>query len=123
MEDILIPLAFFAIVPVIVLIVSLNGRKRNADLQATVQKAIEKGVELTPDTIKALGVKPRLQYGDLRSGVIYVAIALAFIILGVSIGENAGEEALPIMLGVSAFPGLIGLSLILMHFLLRGKDR
>ncbi|MBL1431018.1 MAG: hypothetical protein COA60_005850 [Robiginitomaculum sp.] len=121
MEAILIPISLFAIVPVIVLIVSLNGRKRNADLQETVQKAIEKGVELTPESIRALGVKPRSQYSDLRSGVICVAIALAFIILGASIEQMAGENVLPVMIGIAAFPGLVGLALIAMHFLLHDK--
>ncbi|MBL4617893.1 MAG: hypothetical protein JKY46_09360 [Robiginitomaculum sp.] len=121
MEEVLVPIALFAIVPVIVLIVSLNGRKRNADLQATVQKAIEKGVELTPETIRALGVRVKPKDSDLRSGVIYVAVALAFIILGVSIEQMADEDALPVMLGIAAFPGLIGLALIFMHFLLQDK--
>lgn len=123
MESVLVPLGLFAIVPIIVLIVSLNGRKRAADLQATVQKAIEKGVELTPETIRALGVRIKPKDSDLRSGIIYVAIALAFIILGVSIEQMAGEDALPMMIGIAAFPGLVGLALIFMHFLLSGKDK
>jgi len=123
MEEVLVPIVLFAIAPFIVWIVSLNGRKRNADLQVTVQKAIEKGIELTPDTIKALGVKPRSQYGDLRWGIILLATALAFMMLGKGIEVVGDENVLPIMLGVAAFPGLIGLALILMHFLLRGKDK
>jgi len=122
MEAILVPIALFAIVPVIVGIVSWNGRRRAADLQATVQKAIEKGVELTPETIRALGVKPKSPNSDLRSGVVLLALAIAFVTLGASIGNQSGEDAFPIMLGVSAFPGLIGLALIGLHFMLKGKE-
>ncbi len=122
MEDVLVPIVLFAIAPFIVWIVSMNGSRRAADLQATVQKAIEKGVELTPETIKALGVKPRAQYGDLRWGIILMAVAGAFMTLGLSVQSvSPDEEIFQIMSGVAAFPGFIGLALIAMHFLLKGK--
>ncbi len=122
MEDILVPIALFAIVPIIVLIVSLNGRKRAADLQETVQKAIEKGVELTPDTIKALGVKPKSPDGDLRTGVILLAVAAAFIVLGFGIETvEPDEKVVAVLASIAAFPGFIGLALISMHFLLKNK--
>jgi hypothetical protein len=124
MVEILVPIALFAIVPVIVFIVSFNGRKRATDLQATVQKAIEKGVELNPDTIKALGIKPRSPYGDLRWGTILIAIAAAFVVLGFSIqGIDDDPEAFQAMMGVAAFPGFIGVALLGMHFMLKGKNR
>jgi len=122
MDEIFVPIVLFAIVPLIVWIVSMNGQKRAADLQITVQKAIEKGIELTPDTIKALGVKPRSPFRDLRWGAILLASAGAFLILGQGIQAVEQDEAVfPIMAGVASFPGLIGLALVAMHFLLKGK--
>jgi len=122
MDEIFVPIVLFAIVPLIVWIVSMNGQKRAADLQITVQKAIEKGIELTPDTIKALGVKPRSPFRDLRWGAILLASAGAFLLLGRGIqGLEGHEVAGPIMVGIASFPGLIGLALIVMHFLLRDK--
>ncbi|VAV87373.1 hypothetical protein MNBD_ALPHA06-157 [hydrothermal vent metagenome] len=123
MNEVFVPIALFAIAPIIIWIVSMNGQKRAADLQATVQKAIEKGVELTPETIRALGVKPKSPYGDLRGGVILLAIASAFIVLGFGIETvEPDEKAVPILASVAAFPGFIGLALIAMHFLLKNKN-
>ncbi|PHR62601.1 MAG: hypothetical protein COA47_03385 [Robiginitomaculum sp.] len=122
MEDVLVPIVLFAIAPFIVWIVSMNGSRRSADLQATVQKAIEKGVELTPETIRALGVKPKRQDSDLRGGVVLLAIAGAFMTLGWSIQSvEPDENIFQILTGVASFPGFIGLALIAMHVLLKGK--
>lgn len=128
MEDIIVPVALFSIAPVIVLVVMYFNSRRNAEMQQTVREAIAQGKELTPETIKALGVRPRSKYCDLRRGIVLIAVAVAFLILGYGAQYTAGihtSEAVgvvPAMAGVAAFPGLIGLAYILMHFFLGGKD-
>lgn len=122
MEDVLIPLVVFGTVPLIVWIVSKSSQNRDAELQKTVREAISQGKELSPETIKALGIKPKPPHRDLRSGVILLAMAAAFLVLGSGIqAVEIDEDIFPIMLGVAAFPGFIGIALIVMHFLLGGN--
>ncbi len=122
MEDILVPIAVFTMVVGIVWLTSWSRAKTNAAIQKTVQKAIDKGVELNPDTIRALGVRERSQHSDLRGGLILIAIALGLIVLGSSVGIASGEEDMfAIMAGVAAIPGFIGLALLGMHFFIK-KD-
>ncbi len=118
---VLIPLAPFLMVIAIVWFVSQARTKSNQAIQKTVQKAIEKGVELTPETVKALGVQPNHNpHKDLRSGLVLIAVALGLIVMGGGIGIADGdEEILPILAGVAAIPGFIGIALLLMHFFLK----
>lgn len=128
MEDVIVPVALFSIAPVIILIVMLFRSRQNAELQKTVREAISQGKDLTPETIKALGVRPRSPYSDLRRGIVLIAVAVAFLVLGygaqstVSMHTDEAVGVVAPMLGVAAFPGLIGLAYILMHFFLRGKN-
>ncbi|PHS23439.1 MAG: hypothetical protein COA85_09750 [Robiginitomaculum sp.] len=113
---ILVPLSPFIMVIAIVWFNSIAKAKSNAAIQKTVQKAIEKGVELTPETIKALGVEERSPNSDLRSGLVLIAVALGLIALGGGIAM-AGEDPviMYIMAGSGAIPGFIGVALIGMH--------
>lgn len=127
MEDVVVPVALFSIAPVIVLIVMYFNSRRNSELQQTVREALSQGQELTPETIKALGVRPRKPYCDLRRGLVLLAIAAAFLVLGYGAGHTVGmhNEDISVMApmaGVAAFPGFIGFVYILMHFFLRGKN-
>ena len=81
-------------------------------MQKTMRTAIEKGQELTPEVIERLGSPPAAKNRDLRRGIISLAIGFGFIALGLAIPE---EEAVRVMLGVSAFPILLGLGFLLMH--------
>jgi uncharacterized membrane protein YwzB len=119
--EILIPLAPFVMVIAIVWFASQARAKSNQAIQKTVQKAIEKGIELTPETVKALGVQPdRGPHRDLRSGMILIAVALGLVVMGTAIGFTDGdEEVMPILAGVAAIPGFIGLALIGMHIFIK----
>lgn len=128
MEDILVPITFFAIIPAIVLIVQAYGHSGRKQIQETIRVAISNGQTLSPETIKALGAKPAKSNGDLRWGVILLAIALAFITLAFAIpagdlvhGGIMNETIWPLV-GVAAFPGLVGIALIALHFMLRETD-
>lgn len=69
------------------------------------ESMVQKGETVTPATVHALGIRPRSRTADLRTGIILIALALAFFILGFLIGE---EEAIRGMSGVGMFPLLIG---------------
>ena len=105
MEDILVPVAFFAVAPLIVWSVCAYRYKTKKAIMTVLESMTQKGETITPATINALGIRPRNRNADLRTGIILIALALAFFILGGLIGE---EEAVRGMTGVGMFPLLIG---------------
>lgn len=122
--EIMAPLTVFGSVVAIVWIVQAYvSRNRRAVLE-TIRSAIDKGVELSPETIRALGMPRRDRHGDLKWGVIWLAVAAAFMTLGWSISlAEADHEALQVMLGVASFPGFVGIALIIFWAVtLRSRD-
>jgi len=90
----------------------------------TVREAVRSGQQLSPETIKALGVQEKPKGGDLKAGAILIAIAAALIVLGVAIGTVEGDnQVVTIMVAVSAFPGFIGVVLMLFGLFSRKKDQ
>ena len=117
MEDVLIPLAPFIMVVLIVLTVFyFNSKNRRAVLE-TVREASRNGQTLDAETIKALGMpQKKSEGGDLKAGAILIAVALAFLTLGFAIGavdHGEAQEAVPILASIAAFPGFIGVVLVL----------
>jgi len=106
MEEVLVPIALFAIVPVIVWAVSAYRHKTHKAATEVMKAMVEKGETLSPDTIRALGIRPRRKHGDLRTGLILIALAVATILVGGAIPE---KEAQQVFGGLAMFPLLVGL--------------
>ena len=124
MEDILVPLGLFAMVVAIVALNVIGSASRRKAVLETVREAVRSGQQLSPETIKALGVQEKPKGGDLKAGAILIAIAAALVVMGWTIQTtSADEEVFPIMLAVSAFPGFIGVVLMLFGLLGRKKDQ
>ena len=125
-EDIFIPFIIFTVIAVIVWIVFFYGARQRREVQETIRVAIQSGQNIEPETIRALGVKPSSKGGDLRWGVVLLALALAVLTLAVTIPldsgirENVGAVLWP-LIGVAAFPGFVGLALVALHFLMPPK--
>lgn len=106
MEGVIFLLGFFGVIPLTVWAVSVY-RHRTMKVATEVMKAmIEKGDTLTPETIRSLGVRPRRKHGDLRTGLILIAIAIATIFLGGAIPEEEAQKAFG---ALAMFPLLVGL--------------
>ncbi|MGF1463303.1 MAG: hypothetical protein ACFB2Z_09075 [Maricaulaceae bacterium] len=113
MEDVIVPVALFAILPVIIWVTQFYGARKRAQVQETLRTAIANNQALTPELIAALGVEKRSVNSDLRWGCVLVASALAFVILGGSIEAVSDEDNIrAIFTGIAAFPGFIGLTLL-----------
>ena len=92
--------------------------KTRARAQETIQAALEKGQELTPELLDRMtGPKPK-EDSDLRRGLIAIAIGVAFAVLGIIIGE---QDAIGPLIGVGAFPFLVGVAYLVMWRLGKSK--
>ncbi|KRB39930.1 MAG: DUF6249 domain-containing protein [Pseudomonadota bacterium] len=122
--EILVPLGFFAMIAAIVIVPRYLKSLERQRLQETLRASIEKGAELPPEVIEALtsDVKkaPASSYRDLRAGVIWLGVAVAFIALGVAVSFEEPDALYP-LLGIAAFPGFIGLALIALSFVQRDR--
>ncbi len=112
-EDVLIPLVVFGSIALIAFFAFHFSYKKRLVVYDAIRVAIEKTGNADPQLIDAIVRENVGRNADLRRGILLIAIAVAFIALGYSIPE---EEALGPMLGVAAFPGLIGLAFIGFHF-------
>ena len=110
-EELWIPIAsFVAFTIVIVSLVYFKYKTRNAT-QKTIRLALEKGGELSPEFIKQLGEPEPSKDRDLRRGLIWVATGVATATFAIVLNE---PDALGPLLGLSAFPALIGAAYLTM---------
>ena len=123
MEGILVPIALFAMIAVIVVAPRYLKSQERQKMADTLRAAIEKGQPLPQEVVEALASdakpKPSAQR-DLRTGLIWLGVAVGLAAMGVAIGFDEPDATYP-MIGVACFPGFIGLAFILMAFL--AKDR
>lgn len=116
MEE-LVPLAPFIMTVLIVLTVFFFSSRNRREVLETMREAIRNGQTLDPETIKALGMpQKKAGNGDLKWGLILIAVALALIVMGWMIASTTSTGAnepdpLIMMTGIAAFPGFIGLVL------------
>ena len=119
----LVALAPFIMVLGIVWIAVNAGTQKRKAILSTIEEAIRGGQTMTPDTIRALGMPRKDSNGDLKSGLILIAVAAAFMVLGFAVGAVEGDpEAMYIMPAIAAFPGFIGLVLVGFGLLGRKKE-
>ncbi len=113
---------FIMVLGIVWVSVNAGTQKRKATL-STIEEAIRAGQTLDPDTVRALGMPRKDSNGDLKSGLILIAVAAALVVLGWTVGMAGGEEeAIYIMPAIAAFPGFIGLVLVGFGLLGRKKE-
>lgn len=122
--EILIPISFFALIAAIIIVPRYLKSQERIKLQETLRASIEKGVALPPEVLEALtsdAKRPASPQRDLRAGIVWIAVAAGFVALGFAVQFEEPDALYP-MLGVAAFPGLIGLALIALSLVSRGKQ-
>ncbi|MFC2952749.1 DUF6249 domain-containing protein [Marinicaulis aureus] len=112
-EDVLIPFVVFGSLAVIVVSAFYFSYKKRTVVYDAIKVAIEKTGTVDAALVEAIIRDNVGPYADLRKGIILIAVAAAFILLGFSIPD---EEAVGPMIGVASFPGLIGLAYVAFHF-------
>lgn len=119
MEGIWVPIVMFIAIAAVLSAWLYFRHRTRADLQRTVQAAIEKGQELSPELLDRLG-QPRVSGEvDLRRGVISISIGIAFVIFAFVLNE---EDAVGPLLGVAAFPSVLGIAYLALWGFAGNKD-
>jgi len=106
MADDIVGVVLFASIPLTIWAVSAYRHKTQKAVTDVMKTMVEKGDSLTPDVVRALGIRPRRKHGDLRTGLILIALAVATIFLGGAIPE---KEAQQVFGSLAMFPLLVGL--------------
>lgn len=113
MEDALIVFFVFASIASIAFAAFFFNYKQRRIVYDTVKVAIDKTGTVDPALVEAIMRENIGPNADLRRGIILIAIAAAFAILGLSVPD---EDAVRAMLGIASFPGLVGLAYVGFHF-------
>ena len=119
MEDIFVPIALFGSIALIVWAVGHHRAKAAVETNKVLTAMVDKGEPLTPEVIRALGVRSRPRNADLRTGLVLVAIALATFFFATLIPDDEGTV---VMSGIGMFPFLIGLVYTGLWFFVTRKD-
>ena len=106
MEEVLVPIALFAIIPLTVWAVAAYRHRSHAATVQLLETMAAKGEPITPEIIKTLGVRRRPKHADLRLGLILIALAVSIILFGTVVPD---DEASEIFRGFAAFPFTVGI--------------
>jgi hypothetical protein len=120
---ILVPLAPFIMVAALVLVPRHYRSIERQKMAETLRVAIEKGQTLPPEVVDAMAKDVKLPPSsgrDLRTGIIWLGVALGLACFGIAIGFEEPDATFP-MVAISAFPGFIGLAFILLGLMNRTK--
>ncbi len=114
MEDILVPIALlFTIIGTVTVITYFRFRGRQ-EMLATIRASIESGQTLSADVLSEIAASLYNKKNDLRRGMVYVAIGVAFLVLSVTIDDH---EAVGPLMGLSAFPFFIGFAYLILWYI------
>ena len=86
--------------------------KGRQDTQETIRAALDKGQELSPELIDRLGHPKPPANKDVRLAVIWLAIAVGFLLMAFGVPE---PDAFRPMLMAAAFPFTIGTAYLILH--------
>ncbi|HXI88188.1 MAG TPA: DUF6249 domain-containing protein [Parvularculaceae bacterium] len=111
--EIIVPIALFAAVALVFLAAYFFSYRKRRIVYDAIKVAIERTGQVDAALVEAIIRDKVGPYGDLRKGVILIAVALAFIVFGAVMNE---EDTLRAMIGVASFPGLIGIAYVAFHF-------
>ena len=110
-EGLWIPIASFVAFTIVIVVWVYFRYKTRLETQQTFRLALEKGTELSPEFIKHLGEPEPSKDRDLRRGLIWLAIGVATALFAVILGE---PDAVGPLLGIAAFPTLVGAAYLTM---------
>jgi uncharacterized protein DUF6249 len=121
MVEELIPIVMFVVFAVIVWLVVYFRFRSKAEMQQTVRLALERGAELSPELIGALGDPEPNKNRDLRRGIIWLALAAGLVLCAFAVPDTSGDALRGILAG-AAFPFAIGVGYMIMWRYSSGQE-
>jgi hypothetical protein len=112
-EDILVPIGFFAAITVMLSLFFWFRYRTRGDMQQTIRTAIDRGQELSPEIIDRLGHPKAPRDRDLRLALIWLAIATGLGLCGWFVPDPSGYAFQGCLAG-AAFPFAIGVAYVIM---------
>ena len=112
-----VPIVMFMGITAVLIAVVWFRHKTKEGMQQTFRSALDKGQELTPEVIDALGQPKRAKDKDLRLGVIWIAIAIGLSAFGfgLPINEDVDVNITRLFMGIASFPFVIGCAYLLLN--------
>ena len=124
MTPVLIVLTITAGIAAIVLVPGWLKSRDRREMQETVRYSLDKGQTLPAELVEALARAARgriaTAHTDLRTGVIWLAVAAGIATFGWAVGFEENEAVGP-LLGIAAIPGFIGLAFVILSFFNKTK--
>lgn len=106
----MIPIVMFIVIGIAVLGYFYWNHKNRASIMETVQKAIDKGGELTPDLLKQLGASADPKIRDMRRGIVFLFLGIAGLLCSLFFQE---ADVINGIRAGSVFPLMLGLGFLL----------
>ena len=91
MEDVIVPIVLFSVLPVCIWLVSLFNYKKRLTAHETVRHAIDAGQVVSPELIEKMSLLVDPIRADLRRGVLFIAFGAAFGVLGLMVGHEESD--------------------------------
>ena len=121
MEGVLVPIGLFAMIAAIVIAPLYFRSQERQKMAETLRAAIERGESLPPDimtSFAAVSKQPASPARDLRTGIIWLSVAIGMAAFGILLGFEEPEATFP-LIACAAFPGFIGLAFIVLGLINR----
>ena len=119
--EILIPITLFIMIAAIVIIPDYFKSQERQKMADTLRAAIERGEPVPPEVFNAIssnGKQPPSPGRDLRTGIIWLGVAIGIAGFGIALGFQEPDATYP-LIACAAFPGFIGLAFIVLGLINR----
>ena len=116
--EMLIPIVALIVSGIVLVLFFYFRHRTRSEIQLTVRAALEQGQQLTPEVLDSLTDSLNSRNGDLRRGVLWMAIGGAIFAFATLLDA---EDAVGPLMGISAFPFLVGIAYLGLWFFLKRK--
>jgi hypothetical protein len=109
-----IPIAFFAMIAAIVIVPRYMRSQERIKMHEALKVAYEKGQTVPPELFDSFATEVKAApspHRDLRTGIIWLAVAAGFAALGFTLSFEEPDALYP-LLSVAVFPAFIGIAFL-----------
>jgi hypothetical protein len=116
--EVFIPITLFIVIGLSIWAMLHFRFRTRQEFQQTVRSAMERGSDLTPALLDHLSGALANPFGDLRRGLVSIAIGIGFLIFAYSIGD---PDAVGPLSGIASFPIVVGLAYLGLWYFTRQR--